>query len=134
MEITVTTPALLFPAISLLLLAYTNRFLTISGLIRALYSKYKENPESVLLDQIQNLRNRVYLIKNMQLYGIFSLLLSVVCMFLLFSGQLFWGKVTLGIALILLMISLMYTIREIQISVDALDIQISDMEHKFKKL
>jgi len=134
MEITVTTPALLFPAISLLLLAYTNRFLTISGLIRSLYSKYKENPESVLLDQIQNLRNRVYLIKNMQLYGIFSLLLSVVCMFLLFSGQLFWGKVTLAIALILLMISLMYTIREIQISVDALDIQISDMEHKFKKL
>jgi hypothetical protein len=135
MEITVTTPALLFPAISLLLLAYTNRFLTISGLIRSLYAKYKESPESVLLSQIKNLRKRVYLIKNMQLFGISSLLLSVVCMFLLFSGLLLWGKATLGLSLILLMISLGYTIREIQISVDALEIQISDMEqHQSEKV
>lgn len=132
MEITVTTPALLFPAISLLLLAYTNRFLTISGLIRSLHSKYKENPESVLLNQIKNLRKRVYLIQYMQLFGISSLLLSVVCMFLLFSGLVFWGKITLGLSLILLMISLGYTIREIQISVGALEIQISDMEERIR--
>lgn len=45
MEISLTTPALLFPAISLLLLAYTNRFLTLAGLIRNLYKLYKEQPD-----------------------------------------------------------------------------------------
>ena len=132
MDISVTTPALLFPAISLLLLAYTNRFLTISNLIRTLYSKHKENPDSVLLSQIKNLRKRVYIIKYMQLFGISSLLLSVVCMFLLFSGWIFEGKITLGISLVLLMISLIYSIKEIQISVDALEIQLGDMEHHGK--
>lgn len=127
MQISITTPALLFPAISLLLLAYTNRYLTISNLIRTLYSKYKENPNSVILSQIQNLRRRVYMIKYMQLFGISSLLISVICMITLFGGFLIWGKITLAISLVLLAISLIITIVEIQISVDALEIQIADM-------
>lgn len=129
MEISVTTPALLFPAISLLLLAYTNRFLTIANLIRTLYSQHKVNPDSVLIYQIKNLRNRMYLIRNMQLFGISSLFLSVVCMFFLFSGWIFYGELVLGLSLILLMISLVFTIREIQISNDALEILLADMEH-----
>lgn len=128
MDITVTTPALLFPAISLLLLAYTNRFLTIANLIRTLYSKQKENPDPATFYQIKNLRKRVYLIKNMQLLGISSLFLSVVCMFFLFNGWIFYGELVLGLSLILLMISLAFTIREIQISIDALEIQLGDME------
>lgn len=132
MNLDLTTPALLFPAISLLLLAYTNRFLTIASLIRQLYGRYREHPQPETLGQIENLRKRVILIKKMQMYGIISLLLSVVCMFLLFSGQQQAGEVVLGISLLLLMVSLVYTVREIQISVDALNILLSGMEDDIK--
>ena len=127
-EITLTTPALLFPAISLLLLAYTNRFLTIAGLIRRLHSEYKENPSGVILGQIKNLRTRVVLIKNMQSLGISSLFLCVLCMFLLFADEYQAGKWVFGVSLVLLLFSLGLSIREIQISVNALNIQLSDLE------
>ncbi|TNE68582.1 DUF2721 domain-containing protein [bacterium] len=128
MEITITTPALLFPAISLLLLAYTNRFLTISNLIRTLHAKYKTDPAEQYLNQIKNLRIRVHLIKNMQLLGISSLLLSVICMLSLFMGWIIAGKWLLAISLTLLAVSLGFTIREVQISGHALEIQLSDMD------
>lgn len=128
MEFNLTTPALLFPAISLLLLAYTNRFLTLAMLIRELHKNYKANPDEILLAQIQNLRYRILLIRNMQAYGIASLLLCVVCMFVLFAGFLIAGKVFFGISLILMMISLGLSMREIQVSVDALTLRLSDIE------
>ena len=127
-DITLTTPALLFPAISLLLLAYTNRFLTIAGLIRSLHSEYKEHPSGAILGQIKNLRTRVVLIKNMQSLGILSLFLCVLCMFLLFADEYVAGKWVFGVSLILLLFSLGLSIREIQISVNALNIQLSDLE------
>lgn len=128
MNIDVTTPALLFPAISLLLLAYTNRFLTIATLIRSLHKNYKENPETTLLGQIENLRKRVYLIKHMQGVGVASLFLCVLCMLLLFAGQIELGKYVFGFSIILLMVSLFISIREIAISVDALELHLSDIE------
>lgn len=128
MNIDVTTPALLFPAISLLLLAYTNRFLTLATLIRSLHQNYKENPNHVLLGQIENMRKRVHLIKHMQGVGIASLFLCVLCMFLLFSGQTELGKYTFGLSLIVLLVSLILSLREIAISVDALDMHLSDIE------
>lgn len=128
MTLTISTPALLFPAISLLLLAYTNRFLTIANLIRQLHGRYMENPQPQTLGQIQNLRHRVRLIKDMQLYGIISLLLSVVCMFAIFAGYNIVANVTMGISLLLLIISLAFSVREIQISSDALKILLEDME------
>lgn len=128
MEISLTTPALLFPAISLLLLAYTNRFLTLAGLIRNLYKLYKEQPDQSVKDQISNLKKRVSLIKNMQLFGIVSLLLCVVSMFALYEAWYSLGSIIFGISLVLLMISLVLSIIEIQISVKALNIQLGDME------
>jgi hypothetical protein len=128
MEINLTTPALLFPAISLLLLAYTNRFLTLATLIRSLHAKYKEDPRDVLLGQIRNLRKRVILIRNMQVFGVLSLLLCVVCMFLLFYDQQIIGRYMFGISLILLIISLALSVYEIQISVRALKLHLGDME------
>ncbi len=128
MELNLTTPALLFPAISLLLLAYTNRFLTLANLIRNLHSKYKKEPDKALLGQIKNLRLRVVLIRNMQALGVLSLLLCVVCMFLLFAENLLMGRVTFGISLILLIASLAVSVYEIQISIKALKIHLSDME------
>jgi hypothetical protein len=128
MDINLTTPALLFPAISLLLLAFTNRFLTLATLIRTLHAKYKEDPHDVILGQIKNLRKRVILIRNMQAFGVLSLLLCVVCMFLLFANEQIAGRYTFGISLILLIISLALSVYEIQISVKALKLQLSDME------
>jgi hypothetical protein len=128
MDINLTTPALLFPAISVLLLAYTNRFLTLATLIRTLHAKYKEDPHDVLLGQIKNLRKRVILIRNMQAFGVLSLLLCVVCMFLLFANEQIAGRYTFGVSLILLIISLGLSVYEIQISVKALKLQLSDME------
>jgi hypothetical protein len=132
MDIDVTTPALLFPAISLLLLAYTNRFLTLAQLIRSLHQSYKENPNNVLLGQIKNMRKRVYLIKHMQGFGVASLFLCVLCMFLLFSGQIELGKYTFGLSLIVLLISLVLSLKEIAISVDALELHLSDIENTKK--
>lgn len=128
MEITLTTPALLFPAVSLLLLAYTNRFLALAALIRSLHAAYKDNPEENVAAQIENLRYRVVLIRNMQALGVLALLVCVVCMFVLFAGFVAAGKVLFGVSLVLLMISLALSVREIQVSVGALNLQLSDLE------
>lgn len=128
MNIDITTPALLFPTISLLLLAYTNRFLTLATLIRSLHQNYKEKPNHVLLSQIENMRKRVYLIKHMQGVGIASLFLCVLCMFLLFAGQIQLGEYVFGLSLIVLLVSLVLSLKEIAISVDALELHLSDIE------
>jgi hypothetical protein len=130
MDINVTTPALLFPAISLLLLAYTNRFLALASLIRNLHDRYQAKPDEGIIAQIDNLRYRVILIRNMQAFGVMSLLLCVICMFILFAGQMTLGKITFGISLVLMMISLGLSIREIQVSVNALNVQLKDLEVK----
>ncbi|MEM6842312.1 MAG: DUF2721 domain-containing protein [Bacteroidota bacterium] len=127
-ELTLTTPALLFPAISLLLLAYTNRFLAIAALIRQLHSQYSENHDGRVRGQIENLRKRVILTRNMQSLGILSLFLCVLCMFLLFAEEYEISKWVFGISLLLLLASLGLSVREIQISTKALGLQLSDME------
>jgi hypothetical protein len=130
MELTLTTPALLFPTVSLLLLAYTNRFLAIAALIRHMYAQYKSNPDPVLLPQIENLKRRVRLIRDMQFLGVMSLFMCVLCMFLLFRGNVLLGKYVFAGALLLLMGSLALSIREIQISIRALQIQLGDLEEE----
>jgi hypothetical protein len=128
MEINITTPALLFPAISLLLLAFTNRFLAIATVIRNLHDRYQVNPDKVIVAQIGNLRHRMMLIRNMQVFGVLSLLLCVGCMFLLFAGYVELGKIVFAISLVLMMVSLVLSMWEIQISVQALNLQLSDLE------
>jgi Protein of unknown function (DUF2721) len=128
MEITLTTPALLFPTVSLLMLAYTNRFLTLATIIRGLYDRYHSSQNETLLLQIQNLRYRIYLIRNMQIVGVLSLLLCVVSMFALFAGWVIAGQWSFGAALVLMIISLGISLRELQISVGALDLLLTDLE------
>ncbi len=128
MDINITTPALLFPAISLLLLAFTNRFLALANLIRQLHASYKSDPDEILLGQIANIRYRINLIRDMQVFGVSSLLLCVVCMLFLFAGLIELGKWIFGVSLVLMTIALAISIREIQISVGALDLQLKDME------
>jgi hypothetical protein len=128
MELTLTTPALLFPTVSLLLLAYTNRFLAMAALIRNMYAQYKEHPDPGLLQQLENLKMRVRLIRDMQFLGVSSLFLCVLCMILLFLGNVTLGKYVFSGALLLLLGSLALSIREIQVSIRALQIQLRDLE------
>lgn len=132
-QITLTTPALLFSAISLILLAYTNRFLSYASLIRGLHEKFKENPNDLLLGQIANIRKRLYLTRNMQILGVASLFLCVVTMFLIFVGFQVIAIWVFGAGLIFMIASLAVSIYEIRISVKALDLHLSDMEHESKK-
>ncbi len=128
-ELTLTTPALLFSAISLIMLAYTNRFLAYAAVVRALHDKYLENNDSILIKQIKNIKQRLYLTRAMQIFGISSLLLCVVTMFLIYIGLNTFAVWIFGLALLLLIISLAVLILEIQISVKALEHHISDIEN-----
>ena len=128
MELTLTTPALLFSSISLIMLAYTNRFLAYANTIRNLHTAYKQDPSKIIKAQIVNLRKRLYLTRSMQIFGITSLLLCVLSMFFIYIQQEFIAVWIFGMALILLIISLSLLIWEIQISVKALELHLEDIE------
>ena len=129
MEITLNTPALLFPAISLVLLAYTNRFLGLSSLVRTLHEKYLTNKENNNLhQQIKSLRYRIKLVRRMQLFGVRSFLSAIVCMFLIFKNELYAASLVFGVSLISFSISLIFSLVEITQSTKALEIELSDME------
>ena len=134
MDFTLSTPALLFPTVSLLMLAYTNRFLTLATIIRGLHDRYKNDQDDNLLGQIANLRYRVYLIRNMQIFGVLSLLFCVVSMFALFAGWVIAGQWSFGIALILMIVSMLISLRELQISVGALDLLLVELEDEEKRV
>lgn len=121
MELSLTTPALFFPAISLLLLAYTNRHASLSNRIRSLHSEYKHSGAQVVSRQIFFLRKRVKLVKWMQLFGITSILLSVATMFLLFIHLQGPAKIAFVLALTSMVTSLVVSIMEIPRSLEALD-------------
>jgi len=133
MTLHIETPALLFSATSLILLAYTNRFLTIATIVRQLKKTYdKEEDKSILLE-IKNLNLRLTLIRNMQLYGVLCLFLSVFAMLLLFLEQQLFSIYLFGLSLLSLLISLGISFWEISISVNALRLNLSDLEEKGKK-
>ena len=133
MDFTLSTPALLFPTVSLLMLAYTNRFLTLATIIRGLHDRYKNDQDDNLFGQIANLRYRVYLIRNMQIFGVLSLLFCVVSMFALFAGWVVGGQWAFAIALILMIVSMLISLRELQISVGALDLLLVELEDEERK-
>ncbi|MFS4417963.1 DUF2721 domain-containing protein [Maribacter sp. 2307ULW6-5] len=128
MELTLSIPALLFPAISLTMLAYNARYLAIAALIRQLYEKYRESSSQPLERQIFQLRRRLIIIKNMQASAILSFLLSAITMFLIYVEVGFWANVVFGGSLLFLMLSLLLSLREVQLSTKALEIQLANME------
>ncbi|MCK2182399.1 DUF2721 domain-containing protein [Halomonas getboli] len=125
---TLTTPALLFPAISLLLLAYTNRFLTLAQLIRKLSEEDRDTHHEVAMRQILLLRKRITLTKRMQMAGVSSFLLCTLSMFALFLSLKLLGMVLFGISLISLSVSLFFSLWEVKISTNALNVQLQDLE------
>ena len=133
MELSITTPALLFPAISLLMLAYTNRFLALASLIRKLHDKYKLDPDQKhIVTQIKSLRMRIRLIRSMQGAGVVSFLFCVVCMYTIFRG---WEQASywiFALSMISFMLSLVLSLVEITLSMRALEVELRDMEELTK--
>lgn len=131
-EFSINTPALLFPAITLLMLAYTNRFLALATLIRNLHAKYKQIHEDkeVVRAQIHNLKRRLNLVKKMQGSGITSFFFCVLSMLFFFLSYKVWAIGIFGLSLVFLLISLSLSLNEIYISTKALEIELKDMEEE----
>ena len=129
-EFSLVTPTLLFSAVSLIMLAYTNRFLSYAQLVRNLKDKYVKDRSEVTAAQIANLRKRLTLTRSMQILGISSLFCCVVSMFFCFISLRVTAIIIFGIALLLLISSLGLSIRELVISTRALEIHLNDLEHK----
>ncbi len=132
MNLSIETPALLFSATSLILLAYTNRFLTIAQIIRSLKKTYEDNHNKSILLEIKNLNLRLTLIRYMQLFGVMCLFLSVFAMLLLYIGQVTVGIYIFGASLLSLLISLGISFWEISISVRALRVHLQDLSEHIK--
>jgi hypothetical protein len=130
MLMTMTTPALLFPAISLLLLAYTNRFLVLAQLIRQLNTREGGEVRDLAKRQIENLRQRMFLIRSMQRWGVISFVLCTLSMFFLFLQWDIAGQVAFGTSLASLILSLLVSLYEIQISCNAIKIELESMEQE----
>jgi len=129
MELSVNIPALLFPAISLIMLAYTNRFLALSNRVRMLHDKYQLiEQRHIVFGQIKNLKYRIKLIQNMQTYGVASLLSSILCMFFIFIEYQAVAKFIFAVSLITFSISIFLSLIEIRLSTKAIELELSDME------
>lgn len=128
MELTLSIPALLFPAISLTMLAYNARYLAIAALIRQLHQKYKETGSKSIGLQVKQLRKRLSIIKNMQATAIFSFLFAVITMTLIYVELSFWANLVFSVSLLALMVSLILSFIEVQLSTKALSIQLKDIE------
>lgn len=126
-DYSLTTPALIFPAISLLMLAYTNRFVVLADLIRNLYNEHRKNPRQENLDQIANLKYRMDVIKKMQIFGASGFIVAVSSMLAAVVNQAKLSIILFSMSLILLIISLGYLLKELSISIDALTIQLNDI-------
>ena len=130
MQLTLTIPALLFPAVSLTMLAYNARYLAIAALIRQLHKQFEESQAAPLKRQIESLGKRLNIIKNMQASAIGSFLLSAISMFLIYVEMNVWANIIFGISLVLLMISLVLSLVEVQLSTRALEIQLRNMKNE----
>lgn len=129
--ITYNTAALLFPAISLIMLAYTNRFLALAALVRSLHAKYLEhNKRGVLKGQIDNLRYRLKLIRHMQGLGILSFLACIVCMYGIYMENRVFAEISFALSLLFFTLSLLVSFLEVQLSNKALELELSDMEER----
>lgn len=129
-ELTLTTPSITFSAISLIMLAYTNRFLAYAQLVRNLTAEFNEFPSKLAEQQLSNLTKRLYLARSMQVFGIMSLLLCVLSTLFIFINMQTVAIITFIVALILLVISLAISVNEILISVKALEYHLDTIKHK----
>ncbi len=130
MDITINTPALFFPAISLVMLAYTNRFLGLASVVRNLHAQYNREEDKIkVYGQIKVLKYRLKLIKNMQAFGVLSFLCCIISMYFIYIDRLNTANIIFGFAMISFIISLILSFNEIRLSTKALELELSDMEN-----
>ena len=129
MDITINTPALLFPAISLVMLVYTNRFMALSSVVRKLHDEYEANRSNKNLPlQIRNLQFRIKLVRRMQFFGVTSFIVALISMYLIYVDNLQMAHITFATAMLLFACSLVISLIEIMKSTNALELELSDME------
>lgn len=133
-ELTLTTPSIMFSAISLIMLAYTNRFMAYAQLVRNLKDEFSQTHTKIAEKQLYNLTKRLYLVRSMQIFGVLSLLLCVLCTLFIYVNMHISAVVTFSTALILLAISLAISIKELLISVKALEYHLDDLKNNTKNL
>lgn len=129
MDISINTPALLFPAISLVMLAYTNRFLTLSARVRTLHDNYeKTEKKEIIHGQIRSIRYRIKLIKHMQTLGVLAFLCCILCMFFIYLGFMHLANWVFAFCMLSFALSLCFSLLEINLSMKAIELLLSDME------
>ena len=127
----ITTPALVFPAISLLFIAYTNRLHSLSVLIRIMTTEgNKEAPSKQTKDQLEILQKRVNYIKRMQVFGIISFILCLFTIICLYIGQDSIANYVFSLALLMLVASLLFALFETLQSTRALNIHLNNSNYK----
>jgi len=130
MILKMSIPALLFPAISLTMLAYNARYLAIAALIRQLHKEFLSHRSENIRIQIKQLRKRLYLIRNMQAFAIISFLGAVITMALLYLTKNNWANIVFGLSLLTLVISLSISLIEVQLSTKSLNTQLDSIENE----
>lgn len=129
MDITINTPALLFPALSLMMLAYTNRFMALSAVVRKLHDEFQgNNTNKILHQQIKSLQHRIKLVRRMQFLGVMSFLFAIVSMYAIYIDEIDFANITFVIGIFLFALSLVISLIEIMRSTKALELELSDME------
>ncbi len=133
MTLEISIPVAIFPAISLLMLAYTNRFLTIAGLIRELVEEHNDQESDNVLLQITNLQERLKIIRLMQIWGALAFTMAILSMLLLLANSQLAGTIVFVIALLFLLVSLFYLVYELHISVNALTMELNTIKKEKDK-
>jgi hypothetical protein len=131
MDININTPALLFPAVSLIMLAYTNRFLALASVVRNLHDRYHnldDTKKPLIHAQIKNLRIRMRIIRNMQILGVSSFIIAIVCMYAITIGKMETASFLFAASLVLFAVSLILSLWELFISTRSIEIELSDLE------
>tara|TARA_B100001250_G_scaffold313929_1_gene276081 strand:- start:3319 stop:3726 length:408 start_codon:yes stop_codon:yes gene_type:complete len=135
MNVDYTVTALMFPAIPLIMSVYSARFHTLSALIRKIHDEYvfeKHTPPE-WQKQLINLNNRINVLKYTIMFAAFGFLFNMLTVFALYLEEIFVARMIFGSCCLAMMISIIFFIREIQISTKALKLHMSDMDVKFKE-
>ena len=131
MDININTPALLFPAVSLIMLAYTNRFLALASVVRNLHDRYHnmdDTKKPLIHAQIKNLRIRMRIIRTMQILGVSSFIIAIVCMYAITLEKMETANFLFASSLVLFAVSLILSLWELFISTRSIEIELSDLE------
>ena len=136
MDIDYTVAALMFPAIPLMMTMYSNRFHTLSALIRQLHDKFtfekKVPPE--LEKQLHVLNKRTNFLKYVMGFSSFGFLFNMRTVLLLYLDLTFYARLSFALCCVCMIISIFLFLQEVRMSNEALKYHLSDMDSMKKDL